>query len=138
MMYELYFKTNLKSIRPLEISMCNTCRRAHDPKIAITNLILLRISNKTNIQKSSKTWFSGFFGFSAGHLPRPRVPQWEFLDATSWGHTWDMIKKYTIPKTYIFSIKNIFLETKIFFGRSRKNSFPDFFENQKFSLKNQY
>ena len=32
-MYELCFKTNLKSIRPLQISMCNSFRRTHNPKI---------------------------------------------------------------------------------------------------------
>ena len=48
--------------------------------------LYLEILNKTegksapkNLQKHE---FSGFFGFSAGRLPRPRAAQWEFRDAT--------------------------------------------------------
>ena len=37
----------------------------------------------------------------------------------------------------IFFPENFF-RSRSFFGRSRKNSFSDFFENQKISLKNQY
>ena len=57
-MHELCFKTNLKSIRPLQISMSPIWRRTHNPKIEFLNLTKALSGSDEAVMSIENYWFS--------------------------------------------------------------------------------